>query len=286
MASMRDIKRRRDSIESTEQITRAMKLVSTAKLQKARERAEASAAYTKLMYEIICSILGRRENWDCRYGKTETAGRKAVAAVTSNRGLAGGYNNNLIRLILNDERLSAEDTDIYAAGRKGLESLAGKGYTVKADYSKAIDQPSYEEASRMAYEMLDAFSRGEVGEIYLACTFFKNTAVHVPKLIRLLPVDEPAEERDFRQQTAPINYEPDEDQVLDALIPQYISGMIYGGLLEAAASENGARMTAMDSASNNAREMMGMLTLQYNQARQNAITQELTEIVAGANAIG
>ena len=154
------------------------------------------------------------------------------------------------------------------------------------DYSKAIDQPSYEEASRMAYELLDAFSRGEVGEIYLACTFFKNTAVHVPKLIRLLPVDEPAEERDFRQQTAPINYEPDEDQVLDALIPQYISGMIYGGLLEAAASENGARMTAMDSASNNAREMMGMLTLQYNQARQNAITQELTEIVAGANAVG
>lgn len=286
MGSMRDIKRRRDSIRNTEQITRIMKLVSTAKLQKAREKAEVSAPYTKLMYETVCSILGRTENSSRWCGKKGGAGRKAVVVITSNRGLAGGYNNHMIRLILNSEELPAENTDIYAVGRKGLESLAGKGYTIKADYSEAMDRPGCPDVSAIAGALLDAFLEGRIGEIYLACTFFKNTAVHVPKLIRLLPVDGLKENVNSGHGEGPMNYEPDEDQVLDALIPKYISSMIYGGLLEASASENGARMTAMDSASKNAEEMIGGLTLQYNQARQNAITRELTEIIAGANAVG
>ena len=146
-----------------------------------------------------------------------------------------------------------------------------------------INEPMYRDAADLTVELLDEFSRGEIGEIYLAYTSFKNTVVHIPKLIKLLPVemDLSAEESN----TLLMNYEPNEDEVLNAIIPKYMSSLIYGALLEAVASENGARMTAMDSATSNAEEMIDSLSLQYNRARQDSITQELTEIIAGANAI-
>ena len=286
MASMRDIKRRRASIQSTEQITKAMKLVSTVKLQKSRERAEESAPYFDLMYDTIRSILRRSGKLDHKYLKTGASNKKAVVVITSNRGLAGGYNNNIVRLVSQSEALPAADTYVYAIGRKGKDGLVRKGYTIKADYSEVINQPMYRDASDITYELLDAFSRGKIGEIYLAYTFFKNTVVHVPKLVKLLPLDASDTENDLSHDELMMNYEPNEDEVLSAIIPKYMSSLIYGGLLQAAASENGARMTAMDSATSNAEEMIEELSLQYNQARQSSITQELTEIIAGANAIG
>ena len=286
MASMRDIKRRRASIQSPEQITKAMKLVSTVKLQKSRERAEESAPYFDLMYDTIRSILRRSGKLDHKYLKTGASNKKAVVVITSNRGLAGGYNNNIVRLVSQSEALPAADTYVYAIGRKGKDGLVRKGYTIKADYSEVINQPMYRDASDITYELLDAFSRGKIGEIYLAYTFFKNTVVHVPKLVKLLPLDASDPENDLSHDELMMNYEPNEDEVLSAIIPKYMSSLIYGGLLQAAASENGARMTAMDSATSNAEEMIEELSLQYNQARQSSITQELTEIIAGANAIG
>ena len=137
-----------------------------------------------------------------------------------------------------------------------------------------------------AKELLAAFGRGEIGEIYLAYTSFKNTVVHIPKLIKLLPFTmEESGEAEAPKAEALMNYEPSEEEVLDMIIPKYMSSLIFGALQEAVASENGARMTAMDSATNNAEEMLGKLELQYNRARQGSITQELTEIIAGANAI-
>lgn len=286
MASMRDIKRRRASIQSTEQITKAMKLVSTVKLQKSKVKAEESADYFNLMYDTIASILRRSGTIEHKYLKAGESKKKAVIAVTSNRGLAGGYNNNIIRLIAGSEELPAEDTYVYAIGRKGRDGLARKGYTIKADYSEVINEPMYQDAADMTAELLDLFTRGEIGEIYLAYTFFKNTVTHVPKLIKLLPVEADLSEGPAEDANLLMNYEPNEDEVLNAIVPKYMSSLIYGGLLEAAASENGARMTAMDSATNNAEEMIEKLSLQYNRARQGAITQELTEIIAGANAIG
>lgn len=286
MATMRDIKRRRDSIQSTEQITKAMKLVATVKLQKSRVKAENTKPYFNMMYDTIASIMARSANVSHRYLKAGSSPKKAVIAITSNRGLAGGYNNNIVKLV--NGSLPAEDTCVYAIGRKGRDGLARRGFSIKADYSEVINEPMYQDAADLTRELLDAFARGEVGEIYLAYTFFKNTVAHVPTLVKLLPVEIGAAQKneDDNKPHAIMEYEPDDETVLDAIIPKYMSSLIYGAFLESLASENGARMTAMDSATSNAEEMIEDLSLQYNRARQGAITQELTEIVAGANAIG
>ena len=187
MASMRDIKRRKASIQSTGQITKAMKLVSTVKLQKSRQKAEGSKPYFDLMYETISSMLKKSGTIDHKYLRAGNTDGKAVIAITSNRGLAGGYNNNIVKLIAGNEALTPEKTRVYAIGRKGRDGLAKKGYEIAEDYSEVIDEPAYQDAADLTKELLAAFGRGEIGEIYLAYTSFKNTVVHIPKLIKLLP---------------------------------------------------------------------------------------------------
>lgn len=286
MASMRDIKRRKDSIQSTQQITKAMKLVSTVKLQRARSRAENARPYFDKMYETIQSILAKSERLDHPFLTGSGSERKAVIVVTSNRGLAGGYNNNVTRLIV-DSGWRKEDVDIYGVGRKGVEALARRDYYIVSDDSEVMNAPSYADAAAIGEKVLDAFAAGEIGEIYLAYTKFKNTVVHVPTLIRLLPVDveEKTEtEKQVKSETL-MNYEPGPEETLDLLIPKYINSTIFGAFIESAASENGARMQAMDAATSNADEMISTLSLVYNRARQGAITQELTEIISGAEAL-
>ena len=284
MASMRDIKRRKGSIQSTQQITKAMKLVSTVKLQRAKQNAEKSQTYFHCMYNTVHSILRRTQNLEHKYLKSGESGKKAVIVITSNRGLAGGYNSNVIKLITQGE-LANEDLTIYAIGKKGKDALA-KNYEIRADYSDVIEDPVYAEAMKISKEVLSAFENGEISEIYLAYTGFKNTVVHIPTLLKLLPV-EVSEEEEAAQEDDPVmmNFEPEDEEALNLLIPKYITSLIYGGMIEAIASENGARMQAMDAATSNAEEMIEDLTLLYNRARQGSITQELTEIIAGANAI-
>lgn len=284
MASMRDIKRRRDSIQSTGQITKAMKLVSTVKLQKAKGKAESTRPYFDLMYETVCSMLAKSGNINHKYLTAGESSKKAVIVITANRGLAGGYNSNITKLITNGD-IPKEDALIYAIGRKGKDTLERKRYTIQADYSDVIDNPLYTDAKAICDEVLEAFTNGEIGEIYLAYTSFKNTVVHEPKLIQLLPVDAKQLQSDANADTTPMNYEPEEDEALNMIIPKYVCSLIYGALIEAVASENGARMQAMDNATSNADEMISDLSLKYNRARQGSITQELTEIIAGANAI-
>ena len=290
MASMRDIKRRRTSIQSTQQITKAMKLVSTAKLQKARSRAEDSKAYFNCMYQTMTSLLAKAGNLDHPYVKSNGCEKKAIVVVTSNRGLAGGYNSNIVRLITGSD-FKKEDVRIYAVGGKGLELLKHRGYEVVADYSEIIEEPVYDDAKVVATRLLDDFAKGEIGEIYLAYTFFKNTVSHIPTLMKVLPVEaqeaeEGEEEANAVDKITPMNFEPEEEEAVRLLVPKYISSILYGAFIEAVASENGARMQAMDSATSNAEEMNNDLELKYNRARQGAITQELTEIIAGAEAIG
>ncbi len=283
MASMRDIKRRKGSIQSTQQITKAMKLVSTVKLQKAKTRAEETNAYFNYMYQTVHSMLTRSGNISHPYLTGGGSKRKAVVVITSNRGLAGGYNSNIVKLVTGSGLLK-EDTDIYAIGRKGLEGLEHRGYEIKMDASEVMEAPAYKDARAICDQVLQAFAMGEVGEIYLAYTHFKNTVVHEPKLMKLLPVELSDEEQPEHNRVI-MNYEPTEEEALDMIIPKYITSLFYGALVEAVASENGARMQAMDSATSNADEMISDLTLKYNRARQGSITQELTEIIAGANAI-
>ena len=286
MASMRDIKRRKGSIQSTQQITKAMKLVSTVKLQRAKQRAEQSKAYFNCMYETVTSMLARTGGLNHPYLRAGQTGKKAVIVITSNRGLAGGYNSNVIKLITKGD-FRKEDLEIYAIGKKGKDALQRGGYHIVADDPDIIEEPSYVDAMAITDQLLKSYADGEVGEIYLAYTGFKNTVVHEPTLLKLLPV-EAAKEEESAQSTgsrAMMNFEPEDEEALNMIIPKYVTSLIYGGLVEAAASENGARMQAMDSATSNAEEMIDQLSLMYNRARQGSITQELTEIIAGANAI-
>ncbi len=284
MASMRDIKRRKTSIQSTQQITKAMKLVSTVKLQKARTRAERTNPYFNQMYRTVTSMLSRSGNLDHPYLRGGDTSKKAIITIASNRGLAGGYNANVVKLVTGSG-IPKEDAMIYMIGRKAKDALVRKGYHITADFSDVIESPAYEDAVRICEEVLGAFTRGEIGEIYLAYTHFKNTVSHEPTLIKLLPVEFGEEEMTESDSKLLMNYEPSEEEALDLIIPKYVTSLFYGALVEAAASENGARMQAMDSATSNAEEMISDLTLKYNRARQGSITQELTEIIAGAEAI-
>ena len=216
------------------------------------------------------------------YGK----GKKAVIMITSNKGLAGGYNSNIIKLITKNEEFTRDNTVIYAIGKKGKDSMKRYGYTIGKDYSEVIEEPAYQDAVAITKELLAAFEAGEISEIYLAYTFFRNTVSHIPTLRKLLPVDvKDAGVKEEEGATAPMNFEPEDEEALTLIIPKYIASQLYGGLIESIASENGARMQAMDSATNNATEMIDHLSLLYNRARQSSITQELTEIIAGADAI-
>lgn len=285
MASMREIKRRKSSIASTQQTTKAMKLVSTVKLQRAKGKAESTKPYFDCMYDTIATMLSKSGNIDHPYLQSGTSPKKAVITITSNRGLAGGYNNNIVKLITGDEKFEKENTEIYALGKKGRDSLDIKGYRIVSDRSEVMNGPVYTDAKELSEELLQRFENGEIGEIYLAYTVFKNTVTHIPTMLKLLPVEMTEKEEERSADSIPMNYAPNEGEALRMIIPKYITSLIYGAMMEAVASENGARMQAMDSATGNADEMIQKLELDYNRARQGSITQELTEIIAGASAI-
>ena len=288
MASMRDIKRRKSSIQSTQQITKAMKLVSTVKLQRTKQRAEQSKTYFESMYKTVTSMLSKTGGLNHPYLKAGASEKKAVIVITSNRGLAGGYNSNVTKLITKGD-FKKEDLVLYTIGKKGNETFRRMGYNVVWDNGEMIEEPKYDDAMKLSKEILTGFSNGDFGEIYLAYTAFKNTISHEPTLIKLLPYEvneeEVSNEKEDKNDNVLMNFEPKDEEALNLIIPKYITSLIFGGMVEAAASENGARMQAMDSATSNAEEMISSLSLMYNRARQGSITQELTEIVAGANAI-
>ena len=280
MASMRDIKRRKSSITSTQQITKAMKLVSTVKLQKARAHAEATDPYFNYMYRTVSSMLAKSSSIEHPYLKAGDSPRKAVVVLTSNRGLAGGYNSNIVKLITHGD-FKKEELDIYAVGAKGDELLTSKGYHIVESAPEMMEDPTYEDAAALCKRVLKAFTDGQVGEIYLAYTHSKNTVTQEAKLIKLLPVELDESGADEKEDSNILmNFEPNPEEALELIIPKYVTSLFYGALVESFASENGARMQAMDSATSNAEDMISDLTLKYNRARQGSITQELTEIIA------
>ena len=269
MASMKEIKRRRASIQSTSQITKAMKLVSTVKLQKSRSKAEQSKTYFTLMHETISSILEKSSGLDHKYLKLNKTGKKAVIVITANRGLAGGYNNNIIKLV--SSKLDKNDTLVYSIGKKGEDGLKRKGYEIVGEYPEIINSPLYQDASDITKLLLEEFEKGIVSEIYLAYTGFKNTVVHIPTFLKLLPIS--SKDIDFNSEQAngvektehsyksQMNYSPNEEEVLNAIVPKYMASIIFGALQQSVASENGARMTAMENATNNAKELIEELGL-------------------------
>ena len=309
MPTIKEIKNRRNSIQSTSQITKAMKLVSTVKLQRTKEAAQNALPYFDTMYKTVTQILSKSMNLNHKYiTPNNKNGKVALVVISSNRGLAGGYNSNIIRKIIGNDKVFDFDkntTLIYSIGSKARDQLKMKGFTIEKDYSDIIENNNYSLYTMIANDLLSDFSNGKIKEIYIAFTLFKNTVVHIPIVMKLLPItdlDLKKEEQDtdlinmkigfdiYKSKYANddisiMNYEPNDEQLLDLLIPKYISAELFGAHTSSIASENGARMTAMDNATNNANELIDKLSIQYNRARQGAITQELTEIIAGANAI-
>ena len=220
MASMRDIKRRKSSIQSTQQITKAMKLVSTVKLQKSKRRAMDARDYFSYMYRTVQSMLAKAGTITHPYITPQEGGKKAVIMITANRGLAGGYNSNIIKLITRDDRFNKDNTKIYAVGKKGRDAMKRVGYSIEKDYSEVIEEPIYNDAIEITRDVLAAFEAGEIGEIYLAYTFFKNTVSHIPTLIKLLPVDMESSKPDTEnskkdENVIPMNFEPEEEEAED-----------------------------------------------------------------------
>ena len=236
------------------------------------------------MYDTVHHILSKIENRQHRYLVSGDVEKKAVIVITSNRGLAGGYNSNVVKLITRHESWKKEDLLIFSIGNKGREALQRYGYQIRQDLSHMVEEPIFADAMKLSESVLALFEEGKIGEIYLAYTSFRNTVSHDPTLLRLLPVDYDVEHVSETDNVL-MNFEPTDEEALDMIIPKYITSLIYGALKESIASENGARMQAMDNATSNAEEMIGDLTLKYNRARQGSITQELTEIIAGAEAI-
>lgn len=273
MPSIREIKRRKQSIQSTGQITKAMKLASTAKLQKAKEIAKAYEPYTKYLHEMVDSILESSEDLN--------SSKKVMLVISSNRGLAGGFHSNLLKAVLNS-RIPKEELLLYTAGEKVRDGLVRNGYQISKDYSMFMADAAEKTSALIGREILKLYEDGEIGEIYLAYTRFENTVTQIPVIQKLLPADK---KNGTEKTNRLMNYEPDEETVLDKVLPLYLYSLIYGAFLESAASEYGARMQAMDAASKNAADMLEELSLQYNRLRQGNITRELTEIIAGAQAL-
>lgn len=306
MASMKQIKKRKRSVESTGKITKAMKLVATVKLQKTKQLATDAVPFFDAMYEKITGVMKKSQVVTHKYLKGKAGGKKAIVVFSSNKGLAGGYNSSIVKKLIGEEasiNFTPNDTLVYAIGSKVRDELKIKGFTIERDYSDEMEDIRYATYVMIAENLLDDFVEGKISEIYLVYTYFKNTIVHIPRVLKLLPfesveknVDDDTEllgKKTFvvakskyeDEASMPMNYEMDEEEMLNKMIPQYISTLLYGALTASIASENGARMTAMDNATKNAKELSEKLGIMYNRARQGAITQELTEIVAGANAI-
>ncbi|MDQ1235916.1 F-type H+-transporting ATPase subunit gamma [Paenibacillus sp. SORGH_AS306] len=285
---MREIKRQIKSVENTKQITKAMEMVAASKLRKAQEKAQAARPYSDKLREVVASIAsGTRGVYHPMLEKRPVK-RIAYLVVTSDRGLAGGYNANMLKYVSNqikENHTSTDQYELFIIGRKGRDYFRRRNLPITEEVTELTDFPTYADIKSLAYEAVKGYEEGRYDELYLCYNQFINALTQVPSSTRLLPMEsvEVAKEDKLK---ASYEYEPSAEGVLEVLLPKYAQTLIYNALLEGKASEQGARMTAMGSATKNASQMIKDLTLVYNRARQASITQEITEIVAGANAQG
>ncbi|SDY67157.1 ATP synthase F1 subcomplex gamma subunit [Proteiniborus ethanoligenes] len=281
--AMKDIKRRIRSISSTKQITKAMELVSSAKLRKAREKLERTRPYYQTIVRSIGDILSSTTGIKHPLLEKREVKKRAFIVVTADRGLAGGYNSNAIKLAesnIDDKN----NTVLITAGQKGKDYFKRRGYNIVGEFVSISEDPEYADASKIGNLATELYKNGEVDEVNLVYTRFKSVISQEPTILKLLPAENMKEEKTEGSKTL-IEYEPSPEEVLDYIIPKYINSAIYGALIESSASEQGARRTAMESATDNAEEMIDDLGLKYNRARQASITQEISEIVGGAEAL-
>lgn len=286
MASLRDIRKRIRSVKNTRQITKAMKMVSAAKLRKAQDNVIAARPYANTLDAVMSALISRSEPGSVTHPlltRRAEAKKVELVVVTSDRGLAGGFNSNITRKALKFLTENKHlDVSITTIGRKGGEFLRGKGYTIRKDWPGFFGKLSYASAEAVASELTGRFLSGEVDAVHFLFNEFVSAISQVPNLVQLLPFEPKASEGKPGSEYA---YEPNPQAVLERLVPQAVNVKVYRGLLESFAAEHAARMAAMENATKNAGDMIGTLTLFYNRTRQALITKELMEIVSGAEAL-
>lgn len=291
MANMREIKSRMKSIKETRQITKAMKLISAAKLKKARQQLDQTKPFFDKVRATIGDILmhsGKIDNIFFDLRNEKEGKRKCFVIITGDKGLAGGYNHNIIKLA-EGEIDKDPNSLLLVAGHMGRGHFIRKKYNVDTEFDYPVQNPTIYRARDVAERILDLFKNGVVDEVFLIYTKMISSITLEPKIMQVLPLTIEALRDDVNAAEVKIDeilsYEPSPQAVFDVLIPKYVKGIIYGALVEAFTSEQNARMSAMDNATTNADEMLKILNLNYNRARQAAITQEISEIVGGAAAL-
>jgi F-type H+-transporting ATPase subunit gamma len=287
MATLQDIRRRIRSVQSTQKITRAMKLVAAAKLRRAQERIVEARPYAFRMAELVGALVrGLGEDKHPLLVRREGP-RKLYVAITADKGLCGAFNSNVVRRTLDLVRGQAEGgASVLTVGRKARDFFRRREWPLRGERLGLLDRVSFTEARELARELIDAYLADEVDEVWLVSNEFRSVAVQRVSAERLLPIEPPGRPEGAGEGPATdYLYEPDPETILAALLPRHVGVQVYRALLESAAGEHGARMTAMEAASKNAQEMIGALTIQYNKARQERITKELLDIVGGAEAL-
>ena len=288
MAGSKEIRTKIKSVENTRKITRAMEMVAAAKMRKAQERMRASRPYAEKIRNVAAHL--SRANPEYQHSfleKHETVQNVGVIVVTSDKGLCGGLNTNVLRLVLarmKEWEGEGKGVEVCPIGNKGLGFMSRIGARIKSNMTGLGDTPHLEKLIGVVKVMLDAYAAGEIDAIYLGYNHFINTMKQEPRLEQLLPLT--GEQLGTAEGSWDYIYEPDAKQVIDELLVRYIESLVYQAVVENMASEQSARMVAMKAASDNAKSVINELKLVYNKARQAAITREISEIVAGAAAVG
>jgi len=285
MATLRDIRRRIRSVESTQKITRAMKLVAAAKLRRAQERILSARPYAVKMAELLSSLVRRAEGEAHPLLVRRPPTRKRLVIITADKGLCGAFNSNILRASLGFLREQGDTSvTLVVVGKKARDFYRRRPYEVKSEMLGFFDRLAYSHAQELAGGLMQEYLAGEVDEVHLMYNEFRSVAVQRVKREQLLPI-EPTQAAGEGEAAGDYIYEPSPEAILAALLPRHVTTQVYRALMESVAGEYGARMTAMEAATKNAKEMIGALTIQYNKARQERITKELLDIVGGAEAL-
>ena len=279
-ANMKAVKLRIKSVQSTMQITKAMQLVASSKLRKAKERAEKCYPYLTELHKTLTTIANANTDFDSVYAKDAVNEKYCYIVMAGDRGLAGGYNSNLFKAF--EAESAGHDFVVLPIGKKTVEYCKRKKIEILTEEFAEISEIAVGDCFEMAKLLCKEFREGKFGHIKMCYTKFVSMLSQIPDMYPVLPVTDLADESNLSDRQDVILYEPDSNEVFDAIVPEYLAGLIYGGVCEGLASELAARRTAMDAATKNAGEMIEKLNLHYNRARQASITQEITEIVAGA----
>lgn len=293
MASLKEVRSRITSVSSTQQITKAMKMVAAAKLRRAQDNILRMRPYAQRLSGILANLSSLTEgSVENKYSVKREVNRVLIIAVTSDRGLAGAFNSNIIKTVTSlaatkySRQLEAGNVTFLTIGKKGFEALSKRGFNVIGEYNTIFTKLSFDTVREAAERAMDGFVAGEFDQVDLVYNEFKNVATQIVRTEQFLPIEEQQID-DSRAATlvADYTFEPSKEEIIQELIPKSLKIQVYKAVLESNASEHGARMTAMDKATENAGELLKELKLTYNRTRQAAITKEILEIVGGAEAL-